>query len=274
MRYNISAVQAMEILYGEKKGGVSDEAFKHFEEENGTSISQTIEEFSRDYAYAPVNRGRNLLYVIENIKLKEMVVTSPETEYYHIGVISMPNQHPVFIQKEDISLKDPYIHIIDPANPYVYSGSEEDFHNTNGTPDLTLLKVNIRRSDWRVSDFLKYCFCDNMSQNPSARLIREPEGIAAAIQVFDIELEKVFAENENKSEAEKFLTEGENKSEASDGKKTVPEQNLSAQESQNTDIVMHQYQYICYDEPSETFIIFLADENKQAKAVVLIPKGN
>ena len=193
MKYNITALEAMNILYDGEKNGASAEDFAQMEEKFEQTTASIIKEFLQNYGNNPINKGNNYLFTPERIELKLIKGFSDEKPFYQIGAIGMPKPQPVYIAKEDMSQDNPYIYIIDPKNPYKYLGDEAAVKN-GAQPDLELMRVNVRKTDWKVADYLKYLLCDNLCGVRPGRLINKLDEIAAATAFYGVDITVIFDE--------------------------------------------------------------------------------
>lgn len=242
MKYNITALEAMKIFYNGDKNGVQAEELVKMEEKFEQPVASIIKEFLQSYGSSSINKGNNYLFNPERIELKFIKGFGDDKPFYQIGAIGVPKPQPFYVAMDDMSRDNPYIYIINPKDPYKYLGDEEAVKNGE-QPDMELMRVNVQKTDWTVADYLKYLFCDNLSGVRQGRLMIRLDEIAAATSFYNVDINVIFDEI---NDIELF---GE------------------------ANIVMQQYQYICYDEDKQHFLIFLYNDKKNISGLLVIAKN-
>lgn len=186
MRYNLSGLESMEILYQGAVHGVWNGDFIKNEKQRNLKLGFLQKEFLSKYGYFPINKNGSCLFGPDII-----ASVSGIEPFYVVGKL---REYDIFVPVAAIEEDDPVIFIIHPEQPYLYLGNPEDFEE-NGSIDDALVRHNFVRTNLKMSDYLKNLFREKMYLVGEGELVEENDALKQLISEKELDVSKLNVRN-------------------------------------------------------------------------------
>ena len=162
VQYDIEALQALKILYGDTTCGYPEEDFRRNEQERGIYLPDMLCRFLMDYGDFVINYGEGHMQHPDEVESFTLEMENGQQTFLHIGWCLGDKQ--VAIAADDFQ-----------DDPFVCRG-EMGLHDTMmWTP-----------SQFRLSGILKLIFCFNLLDILEGELIQDPDSVEFLCEQFGV----------------------------------------------------------------------------------------